>query len=51
VFHGEPLGPDHLLARLDNVLLSAHAGYNTREASMTLMRRALDIVRDLSASG
>jgi D-3-phosphoglycerate dehydrogenase len=51
VFHDEPLAPDHMLARMDNVLLSAHAGYNTREASITLMRRALDIVRDLVAAG
>jgi len=50
VFHAEPLPPDHRLAGMDNVLLSAHAGYNTREASMTLMRRALDIVREIVAA-
>jgi D-3-phosphoglycerate dehydrogenase len=50
VFHAEPLAPEHRLARMDNVMLSAHAGYNTREASMTLMRRAVDIVREIIAA-
>jgi D-3-phosphoglycerate dehydrogenase len=45
VFHAEPLKSDHLLARLDNVTLSAHAAFRTLEASMTLLRRAIDIVR------
>ncbi len=44
VFHAEPLKPDHPLARLDNVTLSAHAAFRTLEASMTLLRRAIDIV-------
>ncbi len=45
VFHAEPLNPEHPLARMDNVTLSAHAAFRTLEASMTLMRRAIDIVR------
>jgi D-3-phosphoglycerate dehydrogenase len=45
VFHAEPLKPDHPLAQLDNVTLSAHAAFRTLEASMTLLRRAVDIVR------
>jgi D-3-phosphoglycerate dehydrogenase / 2-oxoglutarate reductase len=45
VFHAEPLAKDHPLARLDNVTLSSHAAFRTLEASMTLMRRAIDIVR------
>jgi len=45
VFHAEPLKPDHPLAQLDNVTLSAHAAFRTLEASMTLLRRAIDIVR------
>jgi D-3-phosphoglycerate dehydrogenase / 2-oxoglutarate reductase len=45
VFHAEPLAKDHALARLDNVTLSSHAAFRTLEASMTLMRRAIDIVR------
>lgn len=47
VFHQEPLKPDHRLARLDNVTLSAHAAFRTLEASMTLLRRAIDIVRQI----
>jgi D-3-phosphoglycerate dehydrogenase len=47
VFHAEPLAPDHPLARLENVTLTSHAAFRTLEASMTLMRRAIDIVRDI----
>ena len=47
VFHAEPLASDHPLARLDNVTISAHAAFRTLEASMTLMRRAIDIVRTI----
>jgi D-3-phosphoglycerate dehydrogenase / 2-oxoglutarate reductase len=47
VFHTEPLRPDHPLAAMDNVTLTAHAGFRTLEASMTLLRRAIDIVRDI----
>ena len=45
VVHAEPLAKDHPLARLDNVTLSSHAAFRTLEASMTLMRRAIDIVQ------
>ena len=38
------------LTRMDNVTLTSHAGYRTREASLTLMRRAIDIVRRIVAS-
>ena len=48
VFHTEPLKPDHPLARMDNVTLSAHAAFRTLEASMTLLRRAIDIVRAIA---
>src|SRR6516225_1863401 len=47
VFHAEPLKPDHPLAAMDNVTLSAHAGFRTLEASQTLLRRAIDIVRGI----
>jgi D-3-phosphoglycerate dehydrogenase len=47
VFHTEPLAPDHPLARMDNVTLSSHAAFRTLEASMTLMRRAIDVVRKI----
>jgi D-3-phosphoglycerate dehydrogenase / 2-oxoglutarate reductase len=47
VFHAEPLKVDHPLARMDNVTLSPHAAFRTPEASMNLLRRALDIVRSI----
>jgi D-3-phosphoglycerate dehydrogenase len=47
VYHNEPLKADHPLTRLDNVTLSAHAAFRTPEASMTLLRRAIDIVKAL----
>lgn len=47
VYHNEPLKPDHPLTRMDNVTLSAHAAFRTLEASMTLLRRAIDIVKGL----
>ena len=47
VFNAEPLKPDHPLAGLDNVTLTAHAAFRTLEASMTLLRRAIDIVRGI----
>jgi D-3-phosphoglycerate dehydrogenase / 2-oxoglutarate reductase len=49
VFHAEPLRPDHPLAAMDNVTLTAHAGFRTLEASVTLLRRAIDIVRDITS--
>jgi D-3-phosphoglycerate dehydrogenase len=45
VFDAEPLKPDHPLARMENVTITPHAAYRTLEASETLMRRAIDIVR------
>jgi D-3-phosphoglycerate dehydrogenase / 2-oxoglutarate reductase len=48
VFALEPLRADHPLARHDSVTLSAHSGFRTYEASATLLRRALDIVRRLA---
>jgi D-3-phosphoglycerate dehydrogenase len=50
VFHAEPLRPDHPLATMENVTLTAHAGFRTLEASMTLLRRAIDIVREITSS-
>jgi D-3-phosphoglycerate dehydrogenase / 2-oxoglutarate reductase len=47
VFHAEPLKPNHPLARMDNVTLSPHAAFRTPEASENLLRRALDIVRQV----
>jgi len=49
VFHAEPLRRDHPLAAMENVTLTAHAGFRTLEASMILLRRSIDIVRDILA--
>lgn len=43
VFSKEPTTPDEPLLALDNVTLTAHAGYNTPEAAMTMYRRAIDL--------
>ena len=48
VFHAEPLKPDHPLANMPNVTLTSHAAFRTPEASMTLLRRAIDIVKTLN---
>ena len=48
VFHSEPLKRDHPLAGRDNVTLSAHAAFRTLEASMTLLRRAIDITKKIT---
>jgi D-3-phosphoglycerate dehydrogenase / 2-oxoglutarate reductase len=47
VFHSEPLKADHPLTKLFNVTLTSHAAFRTQEASMTLLRRAIDIVKTL----
>jgi D-3-phosphoglycerate dehydrogenase len=49
VFHEEPLAPDHPLARLPHVTVTAHAAFRTLEASETLIRRAIDIVSGIVA--
>lgn len=49
VYHAEPLTPDDPLAARDNVTLSAHAAFRTPEASMTLLRRAIGIVKQIEA--
>jgi D-3-phosphoglycerate dehydrogenase / 2-oxoglutarate reductase len=48
VFHAEPLKADHPLAKQPNVTLTSHAAFRTLEASMTLLRRAIDIVKAIS---
>ena len=42
-----PLAGSHPLTRMHNVTLSAHSAFRTPEASETLLRRALDIVKSL----
>jgi D-3-phosphoglycerate dehydrogenase len=49
VFHAEPLRRDHPLAAMENVTLTAHAGFRTLEASTILLRRSIDIVRNILA--
>jgi D-3-phosphoglycerate dehydrogenase len=49
VFHAEPLKADHPLAKLANVTLTSHAAFRTQEASMTLLRRAIDIVKTITS--
>jgi D-3-phosphoglycerate dehydrogenase len=45
VFDAEPLAADRPLAKLANVTLTSHAAFRTKEASETLLRRAIDIVK------
>ena len=49
VFHAEPLKADSPLTKLPNVTLTSHAAFRTLEASMTLLRRAIDIVKKISS--
>ena len=49
VFHNEPLKADHPLAKMANVTLTSHAAFRTLEASQTLLRRAIDIVKRITA--
>ena len=46
VFADEPLWADHPLARLDNVTLTAHAAFTTREASVRLLRMAIELLAE-----
>ena len=46
VFTAEPLPAGHPLAGLDNVTLTAHAAFATREASERLLRMALELMAE-----
>jgi len=46
VFADEPLHGDHPLTRLDNVTLTAHAAFMTDEASVRLLRMALELLAE-----
>jgi D-3-phosphoglycerate dehydrogenase len=50
VFAAEPLAADHPLAKLPNVTLTAHAAFATREASLRLLRMALEILAEERAA-
>lgn len=47
VFHKEPLAGDHPLTGMHNVTLTSHAAFRTNEASVTLLRRAIEIVKTI----
>ena len=47
VFVEEPLPGQNPFVGLENVTLTAHSGFRTPEASETLLRRALDIARQI----
>jgi D-3-phosphoglycerate dehydrogenase len=49
VFHNEPLKAGDPIAALENVTLAAHAAFRTLEASMTLLRRAIYIVKKVQS--
>jgi len=51
VFHKEPLAADHPLTGLRNVTLTSHAAFRTNEASVTLLRRAIEIVKTIKNEG
>jgi D-3-phosphoglycerate dehydrogenase len=44
VFTPKPPHPDDPFRTLPNVTLTAHTGFMTPEATMTMLRRALDLV-------
>jgi len=50
VFQTEPLPADHPLTKLDNVTLSAHSAFRTKEASDNLLAAALDHCRRILAA-
>jgi len=47
VFQTEPLPAGHPFTQMDNVTITSHAAFRTLEASMTLLRRAIDIVKSI----
>jgi D-3-phosphoglycerate dehydrogenase / 2-oxoglutarate reductase len=51
VFVEEPLPPGHALARLPNVVLSAHSAFRTPEASDNLIEAALQHCRRIARAG
>ena len=50
VFSPEPPLADNPLLSLPNVTLTAHSGFMTPEATMTMLRRAVDLVREFDGT-
>ena len=51
VFGQEPIGSEHPFLGLDNVTLTAHAGFMTKEASTRLLRMGLDtLAQEISST-
>ena len=50
VFDVEPLPPDHVLATLDNVTLSAHSAFRTPEANERLIEAAMEHLRKIASN-
>ncbi len=48
VYEKEPLPAGHPLTALDSVTLAAHCGFYTPEANETLIRRALDVAKQIA---
>jgi len=48
VFQIEPLPAGHPFTQMNNVTITAHSAFRTLEASMTLLRRAIDIVKRIA---
>jgi D-3-phosphoglycerate dehydrogenase len=46
VFDSEPIGPDHPLARLENVTLTSHAAWKSRASSRRLLQLALALAAE-----
>lgn len=46
VFADEPLAPDHPIVHLDNVIMTAHAGWMSPEAGRRLFRFGLEAMRE-----
>ena len=50
-FAEEPLAADHPLTKLDNVTLTGHAGFMTREAATRLLQSAYELTREALGEG
>ena len=50
VFADEPLPENHPLTRQGNVTLTAHAAFMTKEASVRLLRMALELLAEERAA-